>query len=84
MQKREYNIGDRVLYRDIDIKNRTKTNYIEGYIIYIQKDGSFVVGNVFVPHEQIPKCLADNKHKLNHVSVITKIDLKENANIAKI
>lgn len=84
MQQKEYNIGDKVLYRDIDIKNRKKTNYITGYIIHIQKDGSFIVGNVFVPHEQIPACLADNNHKLNHVSLVTRIDLKENEKITNI
>lgn len=84
MHEKQYNIMDKVLYRDIDIKNRKKTNYITGYIIHIQKDGSFIVGNVFVPHNQISQCLADNKHELNHVSVITKMDLKENADIAGI
>ena len=55
-----------------------------GFEIQTQKDGSFIVGNVFVPHDQISQCLADNKHELNHVSVVTKMDLKENADIAGI
>lgn len=84
MQQKEYNIGDKVLYRDIDIKNRRKTKYIVGYIIKILKDESFLVGNVWVPYEKISACLADNKHELNHISIVTKMDLKENANITEI
>lgn len=74
---KEYSIGDKIEFRDIDIyerRHRTTT----GYILEIKPDGSFIAGNIFVPIMDISKCLKDIKHPLNRVTLVARTDLAEN------
>ena len=77
----KYKIGDIIKFQDIDY-NRKKKFIRSGYVLHIKKDGSYITGNVFVPFKDVAKCLANPKHPLKQITLVSSNDLEENLSLA--
>lgn len=74
MNQEEYKIGDKVNYKDINITTGKYENSV-GYIIFIKNDGSFIVGNTYVPYNDVVNCMTNPFHPLNRLSLVCREEI---------
>lgn len=74
---REYNIGDVIEYKGL---NDSLTQHVSktGFILKVNKNGTFIVGNVFVDYKDIVPAMLDMKHKLNNITLVDRSELVSN------
>ena len=74
---REYNIGDVIEYKGL---NENLSGHVQktGFILKINKNGTFIVGNAFVDYQNIVPAMLDTKHKLNNITLVDRSELVSN------
>lgn len=74
---KEYHIGDIIEYKGL---NDNLSGYVNktGFILKINKNGTFIVGNVFVDYKDVVPAMLDMKHKLNNITLVDRSELVAN------
>lgn len=74
---REYQVGDLIEYKGL---NESLTKHIDktGFILKVNKNGTFIVGNAFVDYQDIVPAMLDMKHKLNNITLVDRSELVSN------
>lgn len=74
---KEYRIGDVIEYKGL---NDSLSGYVHktGFILKVNKNGTFIVGNVFVDYQDIVSAMLDMKHELNDITLVDRSELVAN------
>lgn len=74
---KEYHICDAIEYKGL---NDSLSGYVHktGFILKVNKNGTFIVGNVFVDYQDIVPAMLDMKHELNDITLVDRSELVAN------
>lgn len=74
---KEYHIGDVIEYKGL---NDSLSGYVHktGFILKVNKNGTFIVGNVFIDYQDIVPAMLNMKHELNDITLVDRSELVAN------